>query len=333
VAEKGARVRVVRKVFWEYSDLMKAIHAPRIALSALVLSAALAGCASNTRTLDVAAEYYNLGNAYFELGQYEKAVTYYTKSLDFNPGLANANLNLALALIQLKKPSEAQEILSKLLSGDEENVTVMTALGWALHAGGKDVEALAQYDKIIELSPENRDAVYNSGLILWKLDRQPDALERFKKLLIISPDDNDALFSVGALLLSLEDPKSASDSLERYLQKKPEDVDALFLLAESRTELEKYSQALSTYEKIVVLNPKEARAWFGKARLLLTVIEDPDKGLSALKQALELGFHDMGAVKTLLESTGLQSRSDVESALKARNMLPKAEDNGAGAAE
>ena len=309
---------------------MRPVHAPRFALSVLVVSAALAACASNTRTLDVAAEYYNLGNAYFELGEFEKAITYYAKALDFNPGLANASLNRALALIQLKKPAEALEILSKLLSGDEENVTVMTALGWALHAGGKDEEALAQYDRIIELSPENRDAVYNSGLIFWKLDRQTEALDRFKKLLIISPDDNDALFSVGALLLSLEDPKSASDYLERYLQKKPEDMDALFLLAECRVELEKYSQALSTYEKIVVLNPKEARAWFGKARLLLTVIEDPDKGLSALKQALELGFHDMGAVKTLLESAELQSRSEVEDALKARNMLPQGETGEAG---
>jgi tetratricopeptide (TPR) repeat protein len=290
---------------------------------ASMLAAALAACATNSRAIDVAAEYYNLGNAYFELAQFEKAVTYYKTALEFNPGLASARLNLALALVQLKKPAEAGEILTKLLAEDERNVTVMTALGWALHADGKDEESLAQYDRIIELSPENRDAVYNSGLILWKLGRNDEALDRFKKLLIISPDDNDALFSSGALLLSLGDPTAAAEYLERYLQKKPEDADALFLLAESRVELEKYSQALSTYEKIVILNPKEARAWFGKARLLLTVIEDPDKGLSALKQALELGFHDTDAVKTLLSSAGLQSREEVESALRARNMLPQ----------
>jgi tetratricopeptide (TPR) repeat protein len=291
-------------------------------LSACLL--ALAGCVSDARSMDLAAEYHNLGNAYFEMGQYEKAVSYYRKAIGFNPTLSSARINLARALVQVKQPKEAQDILLALLAEDKLNVAVMTALGWAYHAEGKEDEALAQYDTIIGLSPENRDALYNSGLILWKLNRLSEALERFKKLLLISAEDNDALFSIGALLLSQDDAKAAAEYLERYLQKKPEDVEALFLLAESRVGMEKYSQALASYEKIVILDPKEARAWFGKARLLLTVIEDPDKGLSALKQALELGFHDMEAVRVLLSTANLQDRSEVEAALKARNMMPAA---------
>jgi tetratricopeptide (TPR) repeat protein len=301
---------------------MARAHALCAFVCAAVILSISAGCASNTRSMDVAAEYYNIGNVYFELTQYEKAVTYYKTALGFNPNLAGARMNLALALIQLKRTAEAREILDTLLAEDDKNVTVMGALGWALHAEGKEPEALAQYDRIIELSPENYDAFYNSGLILWKLDRKTEALERFNKLLDIAPDDNDALFSAGALLVALGEAEPAVGYLERFLQKKPEDKDALFLLAEGRVELEKYSQALSTYEKISVLDPREARAWFGKARLLLTVIEDPDKGLSALKQALELGFRDAAAVKALLAASNLQSRSEVESALKARNMLP-----------
>ena len=292
-------------------------------ITLLAALALCAGCASGGKSPDIAAEYYNLGNAYFEMAHYDKAIAYYTTALGFNPEHAGARINMALALIQQKKAPEAREILTKLLAEDEKNVTVMTALGWALHAEGKDEEALAQYDRIAELSPENYDALYNSALILWKLDRKKEALDRFKKLLAVSPDDNDALFSAGALLVALDDAAAAAEYLERYLQKKPEDKDALFLLAESRVGLKKFSQALAAYEKISVLDPKEARAWFGKARLLLTVIEDPDKGMSALKQSLELGFSDLGAVKTLLASENLQSRQEVEAVLKARSMLPQ----------
>ncbi len=74
------------------------------------------------------------------------------------------------------------------------------------------------------------------------------------------------------------------------------------------------------------MNPKEPRAWFGQARLLLTVIEDPDKGIAALQKALELGFNDREAIKVLLASPGLQARDQVEAALKTRSLLP---DSGA----
>ncbi len=303
---------------------MKPKRTARALIFASIAALSIASCAT-ARSADIAAEYYNLGNAYFEMAQFEKAVSYYGKALEFNPVLSGARLNMSLALVQLKRPGEAEEMLLKLLAEDPKNVTVMTALGWALHAGGKDEAALAQYDAVIRISPENRDAVYNSGLILWKLDRKSEALERFKKLLIISPEDDAALFNAGALLLSLGEDETASGYLERYLQKKPDDADALFLLAESRVGMKKYAQALSTYEKIIVLDAKEARAWFGKARLLLTVVEDPDKGLNALKQALELGFKDAEAVKVLLSEPSLQSRQEVEAVLKARNLLPKEE--------
>jgi tetratricopeptide (TPR) repeat protein len=291
----------------------------------LAVTVVLAGCATATRNQDVAAEYYNVGNAYAGLGQFDKAALYYRDAVRLDPSNVQARYNLALALIRTQNTSEAREVLARLLSDDPQNVTVMAALGWALHIEGKDADSLAMYDKIIQLSPENQDALYNGALVLWKLDRKPEALERLQKLLTLAPDDADALYGAASLLLQLDEPQKALENLDRLLEKKPDQADAQLLRADCFERLEKYSQALDAYDKVVTLDAKEPRAWFGKARLLLTVIEDPDKGLSALKQALELGFHDMDAVKVLLDSSQLQKRSDVEAALKARNMLPQTE--------
>jgi tetratricopeptide (TPR) repeat protein len=285
--------------------------------------ALLEACATDTRNKSVAAEYYNIGNAYFEIGKYDLAARYFEDSLRLDPSLTKAEYNLALVQIRLKKSAEAQKILEKLLSDDPRNTTVLAALAWALHAEGKDDQALARYKTILEIDAGNKDALYNSALILWKLDKKQDALERFRKLLDIAPDDTDTLYDLGSLLLSMDQPQAAIEYLDRYLQKKPDDADAQLLLAACYERTQNYVQALAAYERMAAINPKDPRAWWGQARLLLTAVEDPDKGMAALQKALELGFHDMDAVRALLATPQLLARDEVVNALKARNMYPQ----------
>jgi tetratricopeptide (TPR) repeat protein len=109
----------------------------------------------------------------------------------------------------------------------------------------------------------------------------------------------------------------------RYLEKKPDDVQAWYMVAAGAERLRRYSRALDAYERIISLDPKQSDAWFGEARLLLTVIEDPQRGLDSLTKALAGGFKDPAAVKALLDSSGLQERTKVEGLLKERNLLPQ----------
>ena len=113
--------------------------------------------------------------------------------------------------------------------------------------------------------------------------------------------------------------------LSRYVEKKPDDVDAWYMIAAGAERMQKYSRALDAYDKIIALDAKQADAWFGEARLLLTVVEDPQKGLDALSKALAAGFKDKEAVKALLASPQLLERDKVEAALKEHDMLPPPE--------
>ena len=113
--------------------------------------------------------------------------------------------------------------------------------------------------------------------------------------------------------------------LSRYVEKKPDDMDAWYLIAAAAERLQKYSRALEAYDKIIAIDPKQANAWFGEARLLLTVVEDPQKGLDALDKALSAGFKDKDAVKALLASPQLLEKAKVEEAFKEHDLLPPAE--------
>jgi tetratricopeptide (TPR) repeat protein len=292
--------------------------------AALALASLLGGCASDPRIREIAAEYYNIGNAFFELGQYEKAIDAYRNALRFDPALVKADYNLALTYARMKKLSEAEQLLKKLLADDPANVTVMSTLAWAYHLAGRDEEAVSQYDAVLAIAPENADAWYNSALILWKMEKKPEALERLRKLLVIAPEDAEGLFGAGSLLLSMDDAAGAEEYLGRFVQKNPDDIEARYLLADSLERQRKLSRVLEEYDRILERDATQANAWFGKARLLLTVIEDPDNGLAALRTSLDLGFKDREAAALLLASPELLERQAVEAALKERDMLQAA---------
>ena len=50
----------------------------------------------------------NLGFTYFKLGRYEDAVTWYEKTIALDPNRAIAHANLADALVQLGRPTDAK---------------------------------------------------------------------------------------------------------------------------------------------------------------------------------------------------------------------------------
>lgn len=291
----------------------------------LCLGAFLAGCVTSEGGKQIAADYYNIGNAFFELGQYDKAIQYYENALRVDPSMVKADYNLAVTYVRMKRSADAVTILKRLMTGDPKNTTLMAALGWAYHELGKDTEALQQYDVILTLSPADQNALYNSGIILWKTGKKPEALERFRKVLAITPDDTDALFAAGSILLSDDEAKDASDMLSRYVEKKPDDIEAWYLVAAAAERLQKYARALEAYDRIIAIDAKQGNAWYGEARLLLTVVEDPQKGLDALDKALSSGYADKNGVKALLASPQLLEKDKVEQALQEHDMLPPQE--------
>lgn len=296
----------------------------RLFFALLGVALGFSGCVTDTRSRSVAADYYNIGNAYADLGQYDKAASAYENAVRLDASMVKADFNLALAYGKMKRYDDAAVILKRLLLRDPQNTLILSTLGWDYHLAGKDGDALAQYDAVITMSPADPDALYNSAIILWKLDRKDEALERLRKLLANTPADTDALFAAASILLSQDDPAGSGEMVSRYLEKKPDDVDGWYLAAAGAERQQKYSRELEAFDRIIALDAKQADAWFGEARLLLTVVEDPQRGLDALSKALAAGFHDPAAIKALLDSPALLERDKVEAALKDRKLLPAA---------
>ena len=72
-----------------------------------------AGCATVQTELNDAAAYINRGNAYFEKGQYDQAISDYTKALEINPRDAWAYFDRGNAYFEKGEYDKAWEDMHK----------------------------------------------------------------------------------------------------------------------------------------------------------------------------------------------------------------------------
>lgn len=95
-----------------------------------------------------------LGHAYFDSGQHDKAITAYVKSLELLPGDTN----------------------------------VMTDLGVMYRRAGNPEKAIETFDEVLTLNPQHEQARFNKGVVLLNDFRdQEGALAEWRKLLEINP--------------------------------------------------------------------------------------------------------------------------------------------------
>ena len=291
----------------------------------LILIVILSGCVTGISSSDLAGEYFNIGNAYFDLKKYDKAVFYYKEAYKLDNTLLKARFNIALSYIALNRNDTADNILTELLEKDSANVKILASLAYSYHMEGKDEEALSELNKILTISPENTDARNNMAVILWKLDRKTEAAEEFKKLLKYAPDDIGTEYNLGKILTEEGKIDEALKYLDNYIQVKPEDYKALNTAAEAYTGLEDYSKALKAYSTSLSINDKQAEIWFKRAYILLTKVEDPDKGLTYLRQSLELGYRNDKKFAELLNADDLMEKDKVKDLFKGLNIRVKGE--------
>ena len=286
----------------------------------------LFGCASTVKH-DLAVEYYNLGNAYYKIKEYEKAIEFFNKSIAQDPSLLHAHYNLSVALIQKGRGAEANRILRTLLEKEPENTAILGILGYSLYVQKKGEEALEIFARILSLNPHDPNALYNRGVVLWDLGRKGEAEETFKDLLSSHSEKGDeiredTLFNLGKLLAELERFKEAIEYLEEYLEWRNKDVDALSLLSKAYRSVERYNKALEILDTRLTVDENVAAIWMDRAEILLARVEDPVMGMEALSQALSLGFKDKKRIKLLLDDPGLIQREQIEEILRYYELMP-----------
>ncbi len=136
---------------------------------------------------------FELGNALYEVGAWDLAITVYQKVIELDPNYQTAYANLGAAYYQL--------------------------LRFDL--------AASQYEKALELNPQDGESAYNLGAIYLQLalssneDPDPNLLNRaiiqIQNALQISPNLAEPYFSLGVAYMALNQNAEAIEAFETFL--------------------------------------------------------------------------------------------------------------------
>lgn len=96
----------------------------------------------------------NLGNTYFDVGNFQKAINAYNKSLELNPSQPNVLVDLGVMYRRNKQPDMA----------------------------------IQSFDKASSLNPMHEQARFNKGIVLmYDLQNKDEAVKTWEELLTINP--------------------------------------------------------------------------------------------------------------------------------------------------
>ena len=112
----------------------------------------------------------------------------------------------------------AQEELFPL---KDENIVELHKIAASLISNGKYEESITYYNKILEINPNDVDALLNKGSILIELDKFDESIKYYNKILEINPNHVDALASKWIALSYLHEYSEAIIAIDKALLIEP----------------------------------------------------------------------------------------------------------------
>jgi Tfp pilus assembly protein PilF len=213
---------------------------------------------------------------------------------EFKESVEEAKLDtVALRDKKIEVPSE----LSQRIDNLEEKLNEMVKLGFTIDAKtaflrgnyyynqGKYNEALADYNRALELRPDDPDTLCNQGTTYGELGRYDKALADYNRALELKPDNPDTLCNRGTIYYKLGMYNEALADYNRALELRPQDPTTLYNRGTTYAKLVKYEEALADYNRSLELRLDHPSTLYNIA-CLLSLWGKTDDALTYLEKAV-----------------------------------------------
>lgn len=164
----------------------------------------------------------NLSVCYSSINDYDKSYEYIEKLLELEPNNTQSLFNAGQYwFLQMQDAAAAMADVSDSLPDAKTKKKEMEELT----AKHRD-KAAGYFERILEVNPEDIDALKRLGILYLLGQKLEDAAAVFAKNAEVSPNDNDALDYLGRTYIQMGDFKRAVEPYEKLLENDPGNLDA-----------------------------------------------------------------------------------------------------------
>ena len=192
--------------------------------------------------------YAKMGAIYDANGKNDKAVANYEKAVSINPEYSMLYAPLGLAYIDAGEIQKAGETLQKSDAAGVDNVESRFLKGVLLYKQNENEQALAAFDRTLQLDDRNTEAQYYRGLTYDRLGQQDQAIAAYKQTLNIAPTYTAASFNLGVDYYNAGDYPDAAVAYQQTIQNDPDNAQAHANLASTYRQMERFKDANAEYK-------------------------------------------------------------------------------------
>lgn len=256
---------------------------------------------------NVSIDYGNLGNAYLNIGNVEKAIVAYDKSLEIDPGNFFSRNNLGKVYAEKNQLLKAENEFTKAIKQKPNKWEFHYNLGVVYVKSKKIIKAEKMFLSAYKLAPRKPQISFSLGNLYENMELLEKSLTFYRSYVSLSKGDWRGYFFMGNVLSRLHRFEPA---IEKYKKSKKLNVkhsQTLVNLGNSYSAISKPNLALREYLQALSLSPRDPII-HRNVGLLYSIkgFLDPKKAIYHLKRTLELSPDQNSAelIQKLIQKLG-----------------------------
>ena len=177
---------------------------------------------------DNAIYYYNRGNTYKNLGDYQnaienydKAIQDYSKAIELNPNNASYFDNRGNIYFDLENYDKAIQDFNKAIELNSNNVSYFDNRGNIYFNLENYDKAIQDFNKAIELNPNNPSYFSNRGSAYGNLEKYEEAIQDFNKAIELNPNNPSYFYNRGITYEDLGESDKAINDFNNVIKLDP----------------------------------------------------------------------------------------------------------------
>lgn len=143
---------------------------------------------------------------------------------------------------------------------DEDSYEINLRLGWLSYLAGSFNESKAYYNRAMTLLPYAVEPRFGYIYPLAAMGNWTEVIDQYQKILEITPNNSVALHRLGLLYYGREDYENARKNFEKVVNLYPFDYDGLTMLAWSNFRLKNIRVATILFQKALLNTPNGSSA-------------------------------------------------------------------------
>ncbi|PTX63077.1 tetratricopeptide repeat protein [Kordia periserrulae] len=244
--------------------------------------------------IDVINSYFQRGNVYQDLKNYELALKDYTKAIELDKNYSHAYYNRGIVYRKLKKYELALRDCTKAIEFDKNDSGAYNNRGNVYHELKNYDLALEDFTKAIELDKNYSHAYYNRGIVYQGLKKYELALNDYTKAIELDKNYLTAYNNRGIIYRELKKYELALDNYTKAIE-----LDKNYLTAYNNRgnvyhELKKYELALDNYTKAIELDKNDSDAYNNRG-IIYRELKNYELALRDYTKTIELDKNDSEA--------------------------------------